>query len=215
MSRFHYYERLKRAAREIRGDYGFDSPKVTKTDLRKIYKDEGIRIDLAPTKRCNFRLGKIKGAYFSDDGCGATVVLNKLLPDAPRIFTMAHELKHHFFDRDSDDRAVCFDDSDAKIEIGAEVFAAELLFPDGEFVELAAQLGLSGPMCAEDIVTLKAETKATMSYQALVKKAEWVGLANKGEIAGVRWSSVEDSVYGVNPWRARAQMKRFLDGLPS
>src|SRR5579863_904385 len=56
-----YYEMLKGRAREIRAEYGFVTPRVLRSDLRRIYKDHGIRFDKRPFTK------KIRGAYFNDD----------------------------------------------------------------------------------------------------------------------------------------------------
>jgi len=62
---------------------------VLRSDLRRIYRTEGIRIDLWP-----YKFKGLRGAYFNDE-LGPTVLLAKGLPQDPMVFTMAHELKHH------------------------------------------------------------------------------------------------------------------------
>lgn len=206
MNKYNYYEDLKKSARNLRAIYGFSSPKITIPDLRRIYREEGIKIDLAPSTKCPFYLGKVKGAYYGADGkIPASVLLNKTLPQGPRLFTMAHELKHHFHDQHL--QAVCHDSNKAEIEIGAEIYAAELLLPDDDFLQLVEEYELTAPLTPEDLVILKKETEATMSYQALVKKAAWLKLANLETFVGVKWVEVEESIYGANPWRARARAR--------
>src|SRR5208337_5613927 len=92
MSRSQYYDDLKSLARQVRKQYDIQSARVLRSDLRRIYRAEGIRIDLWPHK---FR--KLRGAYFNDE-MGPTVMLYKDLPDDPMVFTMGHELKHHLVD---------------------------------------------------------------------------------------------------------------------
>ena len=82
MLRSQYYEALKQLARETRTEYGLTLPRVLRSDLRRIYRDQGIRIELWDHK---FR--KLRGAYFNDD-LGYTVMLCKGLPEDPMVFTM-------------------------------------------------------------------------------------------------------------------------------
>jgi Zn-dependent peptidase ImmA (M78 family) len=132
MTRAAYYHDMKAIARATRTQYGLTSPRVQKSHLRAIYRDKGIRIDLWPHK-----LRSIRGAYFNDE-FGVTVMLAKGLPEDPMVFTMAHELKHHLVDRDLP-VACCSDRNDNElIEIGAEVFAAELIFPEQDFLDALA-----------------------------------------------------------------------------
>jgi hypothetical protein len=67
MLRSQYYDELKQLAREVRGEYGLDSPRVLRSDLRRIYRDQGIRIDL-----WNHNFKRLRGAYFSIDDPGQT-----------------------------------------------------------------------------------------------------------------------------------------------
>jgi Zn-dependent peptidase ImmA (M78 family) len=92
MSRSQYYEALKELARDTRAQYGIASPRVLRSDLRRVYRDQGIHIDL-----WDHKFKKLRGAYFNDE-LGPTVMLSKGLPEDPMVFTMAHELKHHLAD---------------------------------------------------------------------------------------------------------------------
>ena len=196
MSRSQYYNDLKQLAREVRGQYGLDSPRVLRSDLRRIYKDKGIQIDLWPRK-----LRKLRGAYFNDE-LGPTVMLCKGLPEDPMVFTMAHELKHHLVDSEM---ALSYCDpsnQSAPIEIGAEVFAAELIYPEGMFSYGLTAMGIASGKCTpEAIVRLKRESRTTLSYAGLVKRAEFLGFATEGSLSGVKWKKLEESVYGVPFYR--------------
>src|SRR5260370_1703745 len=105
----------------------------------KVYRAEGIeRIDFWPN------LKRIRAAYFNDE-CGVSVMLARGLPDEPTIFSMAHELKHHLVDKDlmvalfgpadtppiTDDRTT--------VEIQAEVFPAEFIYPNADFARYFSQ----------------------------------------------------------------------------
>lgn len=191
MDRYAYYEQLKAQARQVRQQYGLQTPRVLRSDLRRIYKDQGIRLDLWPHKLKNLR-----GAYFYDD-LGATIMIARHLPPEPRIFTMAHELKHHLVDRELGISYCDVSNEREPIEIGAEIFAAELIFPDQDFKNYLLQLGVRPGNCtAENLVHLKHETQTTMSYSGLVKKATFLGFAPQGAFTAVKWRSLEAQIYG-------------------
>ena len=199
MKRADYYEEMKALARSTRVKYGLSTPRVQRSHLRRIYRDQGVRIDLWP-----HRLREIRGAYFNDE-LGPTVMLVKGLPEDPTVFTMAHELKHHLTDRDL--QLACCSDRNANqhIEIGAEVFAAELIFPDSDFLELLAQRGVTKGRCSPDaIVRLKHDTGTTLSYAGLAKRATFHGLAPAGSLDGIQWKKLEERIYGEPLY------KRFL-----
>ena len=115
-----YYYDLKQLARQVRAENGLDSPRVTPGDMRRIYFRNGIEIDLWP-----YRFRNLRGAFICDE-LGTTVMLAKNLPQDPMVFTMAHELKHFYKDRDLG-VSYCDQSNITKtLEIGAEIFAAEL-----------------------------------------------------------------------------------------
>jgi len=60
MLRSQYYEALKNLARETRAEYGIASVRVLRSDLRRIYSDQGIRIDL-----WDHKLKNLRGAYLT------------------------------------------------------------------------------------------------------------------------------------------------------
>jgi Zn-dependent peptidase ImmA (M78 family) len=188
-----YYARMQSEAAAARTRYGITDVRVGLADLRRIYSKEKIKIDLSDTLS-----NRIRGAYFYDE-LGATVLLNKKLPIDPRVFTMAHELKHHLFDQD---RLVvlCGLDNETKlIEIGAEVFAGEFLFPQQQFIDY-----FSGhTFTPEELVHLKVNTRTTLSYAGLVKHAERLGLVQRGSLRKVAWKKLEESIYGVPYYKQR------------
>lgn len=201
-SRTAYYKRMKALARQVRAEYELNTPRVTRSELRKIYRKEGIRVDLWPPKpHSNGRprgrtLRSLRGAYFNDD-LGPSVLIARHLPEDPRVFTMAHELKHHRVDN----HLVCVvcdtSNENEMIEIGAEVFAAELIFPEVDFVNLLGELGVSiGDCQPKHLVQLKRETRTTLSYTGLAKRAEFLELAPRGSLHGVHWKRLEEQIYG-------------------
>lgn len=201
MSRFEYYEKLKVLARDVRSEFGLTTPRVLRSDLRRVYSKHRIRIDLWP----HFK--GLKGAYFNDE-LGPTVVINSSLPEDPRVFTMAHELKHHLVDRELPIAFCDVSNQNEAIEIGAEVFAAEFIFPEADFRDLLIGMGASlGNCTAETIVRLKVQTKTTLSYAGLTKYAERLGFIAYGGFNGVKWTKLQESIFG-EPVHKRIQRFR-------
>lgn len=198
MSRADYYRQMRALAVEVRSKYDFATPRVLRSDMRRIYREEGIRIDLWP-----YKMKKLRGAYFNDDD-GPSVMLAKSLPQDPMVFTMGHELKHHLVDRDKIVALCDPSNQSAEIEIGAEIFAAELIYPEDMFRANLASLGvLPGSCTARKIVDLKRQTNTTLSYAGLSKRAEFLGFAPSGSLAKVSWKKLEDSIYGIPFYRRR------------
>lgn len=192
MKRQQYYEELKARARAIRAEHGLDSPRVLRSDMRRIYKHYGIKIDLWP-----YKLKNLKGAFFGGS-LSPSVMLKKDLPPDPMIFTMGHELKHFLEDRELQVSYCNEENKDEAIEIGAEIFAAELIFPEQDFVEYMKQSGIAENCCtAEHIVKLKMETGTTLSYEGLKKRAKFFHFAKEGSLDGVKWKLLEREMYGV------------------
>jgi Zn-dependent peptidase ImmA (M78 family) len=178
---------------------------VLKSDLRKIYRQEGIRIDLWP----HFK--GLRGAYFHDEH-GATVVLNANLPEDPRVFTMAHELKHHLVDRALGLAFCDVGNQNEEIEIGAEVFAAELIFPEQDFIDALTGMGVGRGQCtAESLVRLKTQTRTTLSYAGLAKTAVRLKFAPEGAFDRVKWRKLEERLNG-EPVYKRIQRYRKRRG---
>ena len=113
------------------------------------------------------------------------------------IFTMAHELKHHLVDRDLP-IACCSDRNvNEHIEIGAEVFAAELIFPEHDFLDALTRRGVTAGQCTpEAIVAPKRDTRTTLSFAGLAKRATFFGLAEPGALDQVQWKKLEEKLYG-------------------
>ena len=163
--RYQYYEELKELARNVRLQYGLEGPRILKSDLKKIFKQNGIKLDYWPHP-----LKGLRGAYFSDEH-GTSIMISKKLPNDPMVFTMAHELKHHLTDRAQGLVGKCLKkESSDPVEIGAEVFAAEFLFPEQLFAQLMDKMDVAMGRCTpEDVVRIKCETKTTLSYTGLIK----------------------------------------------
>lgn len=200
MSRSAYYSQLKELARSTRARFGLTTPRLLRSDLRRIYRAEGIRIDLWP-----YKLKKLRGAYIKDD-LGPSVMLAKGLPEDPMVFTMGHELKHHLVDSGSSLSYCDASNESDPVEIGAEIFAAELIFPEEEFRTLLEGMGIGVDGCTPEVlVRLKHETRTTLSYAGLAKRAEFMGFAAEGSLRKVQWKKLEEAIYGepIHKWLRR------------
>jgi Zn-dependent peptidase ImmA (M78 family) len=198
MDRHAYYEDLKALARTKRVQHGVDTAAFGLREIRSIYRTEGIRIDYYPLP------SKIKALYMCADG-DCTVAVQRTLPDEPKLFALVHELKHHYCDREALGAGVihCGDyNMNELIEIGAEVFAAEYIYPQEEF---ASDLDLLGIQIwrAEDVVALKRGCKAKVSYRYLCKRLEHLGLVAANAFDGVKFQKLEDQLHGVPFYRRR------------
>lgn len=203
MTRSEYYKAMQTLAREQRAAHGVTGQSVSRSDLRRVYKAHGITIDLWP-----YPLKGVRGAYFNDEH-GPSVMLAKSLPTDPLVFTMAHELKHHLVDS-AGGVALCLAGNQSEvIEIGAEVFAAEFLFPEGDFIEVMARMQVASGACsAETLVEVKRSTRTTLSYAGLVKRAERLGYLKAGATAGVKWRALEERLYGVPVYKRFGRGRR-------
>ncbi len=194
-----YYEDLKALARQVRAENGLTSPRVLPTDLMRIYAKHGITLDEWP-----YRFKNLRGAFINDH-LGATIMIAKGLPQDPKVFTMAHELKHFFRDRDLGISYCDLSNLNKNLEIGAEVFAAELLFPDRDFIAHMNMMGIRRDQCLpRTLIRLKRKTGTTLSYAGLAKKAERLGYAPAHSLTTIKtWRRLE-AVYedGRAPVRA-------------
>jgi Zn-dependent peptidase ImmA (M78 family) len=203
MSRSEYYESLKALARETRSRFGFTSPRVLRSDLRRIYSAERIRIDLWP-----YKLRKLRGAYINDD-LGPSVMLAKGLPQDPMVFTMGHELKHHLVDSGSSLSYCDACNESDPIEIGAEIFAAELIYPDEDFRSDLERMKISMGQCTpQSLVKLKHETGTTLSYAGLAKRAEFMGFSAEGSLRAIKWKKLEEQIYGEPLYKRLLRRRR-------
>ena len=178
---------LKALARRIRAENDLTSARVLQTDLRRIYFKYGIEIDYWP-----YPFKTIRGAFMCDD-IGTTVMLAQNLPNDPMVFTMAHELKHYLTDRHLKVSYCEQSNITRAIEIGAEVFASELLFPDHLFVEYMNRMNVNRHQCTQlALVELKLTTRTTLSYAGLAIKAERLNYARPRSLTKLKgWRNLE------------------------
>ena len=182
-----YYEDLKQLARTVRAENGLSLPRVLPSDLMRIYARHGIEVDEWP-----YRFKNLRGAFINDH-LGATIMLAKGLPQDPMVFTMAHELKHFFRDRDLGISYCDQSNLNKSIEIGAEIFAAELLFPDRDFMLHMKRMSIRSNQCLpKTLIQLKRETRTTLSYAGLAIKAERLGFAPSHSLTTIKtWRRLE------------------------
>jgi Zn-dependent peptidase ImmA (M78 family) len=182
-----YYYEMRELALEVRARNEIEGASLTMREMWKVYCVEGI-------EEMRFRSGftQLRGAYFNDD-CGVTVMLAGGMPDEPTIFTMAHELKHHLVDSKAGTVLCRSDEQRRRIEIGAEVFAAEFIYPEKDFVYDLFRLlrGMPQSINPEILVELKRKTETTLSYAALAKRSVLLKLADEITFRDVRWGEVE------------------------
>ena len=187
MNAQNYYEDLRQLARQVRAENGLSSPRVLASDLMRIYAKHEIEIDEWP-----YRFRHLRGAFINDH-LGMTVMLAKGLPRDPMVFTMAHELKHFFRDRDLGISYCDQSNLNKSVEIGAEIFAAELLFPDRDFVAHMSAMRIRRDQCLpKTLIQLKRQTGTTLSYAGLAIKAERLGFAPSHSLTTIKtWRRLE------------------------
>jgi Zn-dependent peptidase ImmA (M78 family) len=193
VNRTAYYEAMASLAAAKRNEFGVTTANVGLRELRHVYGVLGIKIDL-------WKLSpRIRAVYMSESG-DPSVLVNKNLPPIPRLFSMAHELKHHFCDREAieNGKLRCGDyNANQVIEIGAEVFAAEFIYPEQEFCSMVEHLKLKpGAMSADDVVRLKRDCGAPVSYKFLQKRLERLGYIQADQFDNIQFQKLEETIYG-------------------
>jgi Zn-dependent peptidase ImmA (M78 family) len=198
MSRTAYYEDLKALAREKRASYNVDTATFGLREVRGIYKKESILIDYYPLPY------KIKALYMcANENCSVAVQRN--LPNEPKLFALIHELKHHYCDRCllEAGRIKCGDyNANELIEKGAEVFAAEFIYPEDEFSDDISALGITA-WSPEQVVCFKRDCKAKVSYTFIRKRLERLGEIGQGQFADIKFQKLEERLFGVPFYRRR------------
>src|ERR1044072_1490153 len=162
VSRSSYYLQCRALAQSKRVEHSIKPETLNLNVMAKVYKAEGIPID-----RKKLKGNRIKAAYYCEDG-ECSVLVNSSLPREPKLFAMAHELKHHYLDQEQilNGQIECGDyNANELIEKGGEVFAAEFIYPEQEMRELLGQMKISSDNCtAETVVLLKRACPACVSY---------------------------------------------------
>ena len=195
-----------------RSQYSVKTASLNLQVMRGIYKAEKIKID-----RWDIKGYKIRASYFCEDD-NYSVLLNRNLPREPKLFSLVHELKHHYTDQRllKDGKIVCGDyNANEAIEIGAEIFAAEFIYPENEMRKLIDKLDITNENCtAEKVIEFKRICPALVSYSFFVKRFEWFGLCERGEYKKVKFQRLEEKMYGLpiykQGWFKRYRAKKKL-----
>lgn len=100
------------------------------------------------------------------------------------------------------------------IEKGAEVFAAEFIYPEMEMRQLIGQMGITNLSCtARTIVEFKRACRACISYTFIVKRFVRFGLCDATAFSKVQFTKIEEQIFGVPVYKresfklARARKK--------
>lgn len=188
-----YFYALRRLANEKRQQYGITTQKVALIIVKKIYKQEGVKIDYWDVKN-----KKIRAAYLCDDG-DCSVMLNRKLPNPQKLFSLVHELKHHYTDRErmENGEIECGDyNANKDIEIGAEIFAAEFIYPEALMQLQIKGMGITNENCVpKSLIEFKRQAPASISYKFIIKRFEWFGIIKKGQYADVHFQKLEEQLY--------------------
>ena len=186
---------MRALALEKRQLHQVDSRKLDLPFMARIYKAEGIKID-----RRNLKGYRIRASYFCDND-DFSVLLKNNMPREPKIFSLAHELKHHYADQAAITNGTiqCGDyNRNELIEKGAEVFSAEFIYPESEMLQDAKQMNIGiGSCSAEDVVRFKLKRFAPVSYTFIVKRFEWFGFIERNEYEDVKFKKLEEKMYGL------------------
>lgn len=206
---------MRSLAREKRRLHNVQTDKLNIRFIQRIYKAEGIKID-----RRKLRGNKIRASYFCDDG-DCSVLLKTDLPPAPKLFALAHELKHHYVDQQliRDGVIECGDyNRNEFIEKSAEVFAAEFIYPESEMRGLAASMGINAQTCTKEmIVDFKRACPVCISYMFVVKRFERFEFCPREAYKDIQFQKLEEEMYGppfyTQPWfkERRARKQKELD----
>lgn len=200
MSSPHLYEAVKDLALQKRKQYEVISSSLGLREVRKIYKSEGIKIQI-----CEGKLRNLRAAYMNDEH-GCDVILNGRLPKEAKLFSLLHELKHHYLDSSGLNELVCLKEygQEPETEISAEIFAAEFIWPTHEFVEMISDFGITkNNFSPELLIAFKRQAGVTVSYSFLKKRAIFLKLATHDQLKHIQFQKLEEQIYGKPFWYRR------------
>lgn len=198
--RVSYYSNLRQLAHRKREEFGVHTDSFGLRSARTIYRREGITIDSRKLS------SGLKAIYMNSDGL-TSVAIREGLPDEPKLFALIHELKHHWTDQDllrSGFLACGAYNENELIEKGAEVFAAEFIYPEQEFSEDAKAMGVSTWQIADVVRFKRDKSRAKVSYTFITKRLERLRLVLPEQFRGVQFRKQEEQLYGTplyrQPW---------------
>lgn len=187
------YEQAREFARQKRAELGIQTADIDLPFLKKICKTEGVKVDMVE------KMGShIRAAYFFDE-YGCSIMLCKDLPREPKMFALAHELKHHFLDREiiAGGEMRCGDYNANRIpEIAAEEFAAEFLYPAAEMKAILDVMAVrSDNISPNIIVEIKKRSPIEVSYTFIQKRLERFAIIVKNQYESVRFQKLEEQLH--------------------
>ncbi len=86
------------------------------------------------------------------------------------------------------------------MEKGAEVFAAEFIYPEAEFATDISKQNVT-TWSPEDVVRFKKICKAKVSYRFICKRLERLGLITPRQFADIQFIKLENRMFGVPAYR--------------
>ncbi|HTS40419.1 MAG TPA: ImmA/IrrE family metallo-endopeptidase [Xanthobacteraceae bacterium] len=208
-----YYAKIRELARAKREEFSVRTDALGLKEINGIYRREKIKIDTRPLS------SRLKALYMCSDN-SYSVAIREKLPKTPKLFALVHELKHHWADRHLMEQGILTCGSyneNELIEKAAEVFAAEFIYPEGEFSEHASCFMEDRKIrtfCIDDVVHFKRQfCKAKVSYTFIRKRLQWLNLAASERLDGAQFQKREDELYGApihrQPWfKERLKAKR-------
>jgi Zn-dependent peptidase ImmA (M78 family) len=179
-------------AHKARNDYACSTSKLNLPFIKSIYKKERIRLDYRPIKS-----PRIRAMYFCDE-LGCSVMIKKDLPMEQKLFSLIHELKHHLVDQKNilSGKMICGDyTANEAIEKGAEVFAAEFIYPESAVCKEWKDFGLPRDCSAADIVRFMLHIKRPISYKTLTKRLGFCGLIDPSKFESVKFKKLQDELF--------------------
>ncbi len=205
-----YFRQMKLFAHQKRADFSIGSKKICLSLVRQIYKSEKVIIDYV-----DFRSPRIRAVYCCDSG-NPSVGVKKSLPVEPKLFSLLHELKHHLVDRQGilNNEFVCGDyNENKKIEVGAEVFAAEFIFPESAMLISLNTFGISkATITPEQVVEYKRSCGVSISYIYILKRLEFFKIIEKNAYEKIAFKKLEEKlhppIYKQQWFTASRQIKR-------
>jgi Zn-dependent peptidase ImmA (M78 family) len=187
------YEQAREFARKKRSELGVQTTDIDIPFLKKICKTEDVKVDMVG------KMGpRIRAAYFFDE-YGCSIMLCKDLPREPKMFALAHELKHHFLDREiiAGGEMQCGDYNANRIpEIAAEEFAAEFLYPAAEMKTVLDTIAVTPDNISPNlIVEIKRRSPIEVSYTFIQKRLERFAIIAKNQYGSIQFQKLEEKLY--------------------
>jgi Zn-dependent peptidase ImmA (M78 family) len=199
-----YYRFMRELAQKKRMELGIRTGAFGVREVRAIYRQEKITIDIRKLPSC------LKAIYMAQEG-DVSVAVRKDLPEEPKIFALVHELKHHWVDRELIRSGLvrCGDYNANELEEkGAEVFAAEFIYPEEEFFEDAGACNAK-EWKPQDVVRFKKfHCRAKVSYTFIRKGLERKGLVQPNQFSAVKFQKLEEEMFGVPFYKQQFKNRR-------